>query len=455
MTGRQKAELFGHLFPKDGFEAVSVALCGRRTGDSDHWLILKKIVHIPYSECKTRSPVRVTWSTNQILPLLEEAMKRNLAILKIHSHPTSFPEFSETDNESDRDLFESVHGWTDTGLPHGSLVMLPDGSLFGRAVFPGGDFMPLKSIAVAGDDLEFWYPEQDDGEVPEFATRHAQIFGEATTQKLRKLSVAIVGCSGTGGPVVEQLSRLGVGKLVLVDPDSVDVKNLNRIPNTKMVDAVRKRPKVHVLGDAIENLEFGTEVVRVHSNLSNPAAIREVAQCDVVFGCMDGVEGRHLLSRLSAFYSIPYFDLGVKLVADKKGGVDEVCGAVHYVQPDGSSLLDRHVYTLEQVRAAALKRTDPTAYQEQLKAKYIVGVDEERPAVVSVNGQIASIAVNEFLARLHPYRYDPNSDFAITRVSLIQGQSYHESEEGLARFWIKHVGRGDVSPLLDMPELSD
>ena len=51
------------------------------------------------------------------------------------------------------------------------------------------------------------------------------------------MSIAVVGCSGTGSPVIEQLARLGVGRLVLVDPDRVEEKNLNRIVNaTREVD---------------------------------------------------------------------------------------------------------------------------------------------------------------------------------------------------------------------------
>ena len=91
--------------------------------------------------------------------------------------------------------------------------------------------------------------------------------------------------------------------------------------------------------------------------------VRAVAGCDVVFCRMDSIDGRHLLNKLATFYVIPYFDLGVKLVADGKGGVDQVCGTVQYLQPGGSSLLSRHVNTMEQVRAAGLYRTDPAAYR--------------------------------------------------------------------------------------------
>jgi len=443
-----------HLLPGDGLEAVAVALCGRRRSRSNHCLTVRSIVMIPYDECKERTPDRVTWSTQRLIPLLDEAGRRDLAILKIHSHPGGYPQFSSVDDESDTDLFNSVFGWTDSEFPHASAVMLPDGRLFGRAILRDGSFQPLDSILVPGDDIHFWTSEYG-GTVPAFAQRHAQLFGSGTTRRLREMAVAVVGCSGTGSPVVEQLARLGVGRLVLVDPDHVEEKNLNRILNAGREDAYLKRPKVEVMARAIASMGFGTEVEIVQEDLATPRAVKAVAECDVVFGCMDGVEGRHLLNRLVAFYLLPYFDVGVRLVADGRGGIDEASGAVHYVRPDGATLQDRKVYNAEQLKAAGLKRTDPKAYREQVRVGYIRGVEEDRPAVISINMQMASTAVNEFLARLHPYRYDDNGDFAVLRRSFIQGTEYRGSEEAPSGSFFRQLGKADVRPLLSMPELSE
>ena len=90
---------------------------------------------------------------------------------------------------------------------------------------------------------------------------------------------------------------------------------------------------------AIAAMGFGTELDIIADDLATPRAVKAVAECDVVFGCMDGVEGRHLLNRLAAYYVLPYFDVGMKLEADGQGGVNEACGAVHYVRPDGATLL--------------------------------------------------------------------------------------------------------------------
>ena len=79
-----------------------------------------------------------------------------------------------------------------------------------------------------------------------------------------------------------------------------------------------------MLGDAVERTELGTEVIRLPKNLWNPDVIRAVAQCDVVFGCMDTVDGRYLLNALSTYYTIPYFDIGVRLDAVRDGAAKGV-----------------------------------------------------------------------------------------------------------------------------------
>ena len=93
-------------------------------------------------------------------------------------------------------------------------------------------------------------------------------------------------------------------------------------------------------------------------------------------------------------------------------------------------------------------------YRQLLKEGYIRGVNEDQPAVIQLNMLIASLAINEFLARLHPYRTDSNAEYAAFRVSLSHGIFGGESDGASCPVVGRHVGRGDVEPLLDLPELS-
>ncbi|MGI8813311.1 MAG: HesA/MoeB/ThiF family protein [Pyrinomonadaceae bacterium] len=454
-TESQHHQLKNHLFPGDGMEAVALLLCGRRNGLERHVLTVRQIVLIPHNECDRRDD-RITWPTSFVDRLIEEAFGQGLAIVKVHSHTADYRRFSSVDDESDRTLFSAASSLLDDELPHASVVMLPGGELFGRVIGCNGEIIaPLSSIIVVGHDLQIWSAcnSKVSTATEAFTLRHAQAFGVGTTQVLRHLSIAVVGCSGTGSIVVEQLARLGVGRLLLVDPDCVEEKNLNRIVNSGKKDAYLSRPKVHVLAEAIANMGLGQEVVPIHGNLIDAQSIKQVAECDIVFGCMDGAEGRHWVNRIASFYTMPYFDVGVRLDADGFGGIDQITGAAHYIQPGLSSLLSRGVYGMDRVASEEMLRTNPAMYERNVKNGYLRGVDEDRPAVISVNMLLAALTVNDFLARLHPYRNQPNSEYAYTAVNLGEMQFYPESEGEPCHVLAKHVGKGDTTPLLERPAL--
>lgn len=454
MTEAQREVLRAHLFPPDGCEAVAIALCGRSRFGEHHRLMIRRIELVPYAACTVRRPDQVTWPTRLLVPLLTEAAKRDWGIVKIHGH-RGYDKFSAVDDHSDRQLFPSIYSWVGGTAPHASMILMHDGRAFGRVVSEEGAFEDLVRIAVVGDDIQFFdAPGALRSRVPEFGRRVAQTFGTATYEHLRRMRIGVVGCSGTGSPVIEQLARNCVGTLVLVDPDRVEEKNLNRILNSTMDDVRAQRLKVDVARRAIERMGLGTQVETFPRTLFDREVVQALASCDVLFGCMDTIDGRFLLNKLASFYMIPYLDLGVKIEADGRGGVDQVCGTVHYLKPGGSSLLSRHLFNLEQVRSAGLRRTDPAQYKRLLSEGYIRGGQEERPAVIQLNSLIASLAVNELLARVHPYRMAPNSEHAVTRISLTHGILDHEPDGDACEVIGRHVGRGDVEPPLEWAEIS-
>lgn len=447
-TAQQVTELHAHLFPGDGNEAVALVLCGRLDAGDAHILCAHTILAIPHDKCHERGPLRVQWPTELGRAIYDEAMRKHMAVLKIHSHAGYYRQFSEVDDRSDLELFGSLHGWTDDGMPHASAVMLPNKEIFARVVTADLCFSPMNRILVVGDDLSFFNCDPH-RIVPAKDLRTAQAFGEKTVGLLNSLRVGVVGCSGTGSWVIEQLARLGVEELTLVDPDVVEQKNLNRIVNSTLDDAEKKVPKVMAFKVALGTMGTRTKVTARPVNLFNLDVLRELATCDILFGCMDTVDGRDLLNRLATFYTIPYFDLGVRLDADGHGSVDVACGSVHYLLPGGSSLLSRGSYTLEALRAATLRRTNPEQYKSELAEGYIKGVKVESPAVISINGLCAALAVNNLLARLHPFRMEPNSEIRHQWFDLVNGVFGSGDGEGPCRVLQRYCGRGDMTPFMD------
>jgi hypothetical protein len=450
LTQEQHQELRNHLFPGDGKEAVAILLCGRRAGSSRHIFTVREIHPVPYDQCQERTTAHVKWSTDILDALLPLVIANDFSIVKVHSHLTDWKFFSDTDDRSDENIFGSISSLLGDAACHASVIMVPSGEIFGRTIIAGKVGDSLSSIMVVGDDLNIYQPQRGNLS-EEFNLRHRQAFGEGTTTLLRTLSVAVVGCSGTGSFVVEELARLGVGKLVLLDPDRVEERNLNRIVNSSKEDAYLGVYKVHALAKAIARMGLNQQVTAMPINLISQEAVLSVAECDIIFGCTDSVEARHILNRVATFYSMPYIDVGVRLDADGHGGISGISGAVHYLQPGKSSLLSRGVYTMDQVEAEGMRRTNPKLYQKQRREGYLRGVQEDRPAVITINGTFASLAVQELLARLHPYRNRPNSDYAYIGGNLAEVQFFTEPEGKSCRVFMPHVGIGDMVPLLNMP----
>lgn len=452
ISGIQHEMLYSHLFPGDGNEAVAILLCGRSQFQGNHALLVQEVIPVPYEVCIERKPDFVHWPTDFINPLLEKAAKRHLALIKIHCHPEGYDRFSSLDDESDSLLFTSIHAWLDDDLPHASCVMLPDGRIFGRFFHHDMTSEKIHKVSVAGSDYHQWRYCEDNHNINEQGqTRNLQTFGQGTTKLLNALKVGVVGCSGTGSPTVEMLARHGVGTLVVVDPDYIDTVNLNRIVGSTQEDAVTKRPKVDVMERTILSIGLGTMVIKYASNIINSEVIKELADCDFLFGCVDSAEGRHIMNLISSHYLIPLIDMGVKLDADGSGGIDRINGSVHYVQPGGSSLISREVYDTEKARAEGIKRLNQEEFHRN---GYLAAVGESSPAVISINMQVASTAVIEFLARIHAFRSEPNESIDVVRLDISECLVYGEPEPAPCPFFGKFVGKGDTEPLLGLVELS-
>ena len=145
---------------------------------------------------------------------------------------------------------------------------------------------------------------------------------------------------------------------------------------------------------------------------------------------------------------------GVSLEADGRGGVKYVGGAVHYLRPGGSSLLSRGAITSDQLKVEGLANHAPDLYRDELQRGYIKGIDETRPAVISVNMLYASMAVLELLSRVHKVRLGANEDNASFTHSFSSGVSAVDPDGPPCIDLAGRVGLGDVDPFLDMPSLS-
>jgi len=444
-AGEMHGSLREHLFPGDGLEAAAIVLCARVPGPRVRHLV-RHVLHVPHGEC-VRERDSITWPGDWLERAIDIAEAEALAILLIHSHPGGMLAFSTADDQSDQIvmpcLTEAVPG------PHGSGIMTDDGALIARTYGRGVEADRIGMVMVAGDDISFWWHDAPRRKRP-------LAFTSAMTSELSRLTAVIVGASGTGSIMVEQASRLGFGRIIAIDFDVMKLKNLNRILNSRLGDAIEERLKVEMLADAVDAVHGYKILEPVPLNINKREAVRAASQGDALFSCVDTFEGRHFCDLMSAAFLMPLVDVGVTIPVRKANdghAIADVCGRVDYVQPGGSTLLDREVWTPAKLSAEYLRNADEAAHKDQVQAGYMPGLAEEAPSVIALNMRAASAAMMEFIARAYPFRLDQNSKYARTMFSLAAMEEDHVAEDQFPRGANPNLARGDVEPLLGLPGL--
>jgi molybdopterin-synthase adenylyltransferase len=223
-------------------------------------------------------------------------------------------------------------------------------------------------------------------------SRHIGLFGEQGQRRIGESAVAVVGLGGLGSHVVQQLAYLGVGRFSLVDGDTVDPSNLNRLIGATEEDV--GLPKAGVAKRQIEAIQPGTKVRAYERHFDPGEDVAWLGECDALFGCLDDDGPRLELVRAASALALPYVDLASDVAPSGEFG-----GRIVFAK-DG----ERCLSCLGELDQHALARAQMTPEQRAADDE-IYGVDrdalgETGPSVVSVNGVVASLAVTEFFAWL-------------------------------------------------------
>lgn len=448
LMGLHHQELFAHAFPGDGLEAAAILICGR-SGQKRLRLTVEKLIPVPLEKCSHRSNSQITWPGKYLDIALDSAESGNSSIILAHSHPGGFPEFSHWDDASDQKTIPSIQHALNHIVPHGSAILLPNGRMKLRIYDEAMQASHVTPFLV-GEDIRDLSPH---------VAWNVLAYSERMREKLSNMTACVIGVSGTGSIVAECLARLGIGRLILIDFDRVEFKNLNRILNSTIEAAVHSYHKTEVLKNAIMKYRDDIVVDSIEAHIDNPKAIAAASDADILFSCVDSMDGRHFADLISQCCLCPLIDVGVTIPTrrSKEGGhaIADVVGRVDYVFPGGPTLFDRGVVTSDGLRSEYLRHANRKDYDAQLAEGYIKGQIEEAPSVISLNMRAASAAIQEWLARLFEIRHEANERFARTLFSLA---SLEEEFTATTEFLVEGsdlLGRGLKKPLLGMPSLEE
>jgi len=334
-------------------------------------------------DCLDATATEITLAPQFLSKVTRRARESGRHLGLLHTHPSGFPEFSATDDKTEARLADFLE-MRNPGLISFAFVVC-DETIRARRIGTQ-ELMPVcrvgatvgalhacGAIAVASD-------EQFD--------RQVRAFGEHGQAVLNQMTVAVVGLGGTGSLIAQQLAHLGVGAFRLIDSDTIESTNLNRVvgafpPSVGLL-------KVEVARAMIRSVRPEAGIECFSGSVIDEESRRLLCGSDCIFICTDSHSSRAFVNELAYQYLVPAFDMGVS-ISVQDGRVTSVTGRVQMLAPSLPCLMCANAISPHAVREELMseeaRQADP----------YFRGDGVKQPAVISINSTAASLAVTMFL----------------------------------------------------------
>ncbi len=330
-------DLYAHLFPGDGDEHGAVIAAGlvetpRGTRLLARDLILARdgLEYVPGE--RGYRMLTADFVTDNILRCTDE----RLVYLAVHCHGgNDAVGFSPDDFASHERGYPALLDIAE-GLPVGALV-LANNAIAGDIWLPGGRRVDLHGARIVGRPQRLLYPAPPShrGADPTY-DRQARLFGERGQAILRDQKVGVIGAGGAGSLIVEYLARLGVGHILVADPERIDLTNLPRVVGSTRLDArswfvADSRPssfkrlgerlarfKTSIAAKVARNANPRIVIDQIRDDIAIDAVAKRFIDCDFLFLAADSQRSRLVFNALVHQYLIPGAQVGAKVQVNKR-----------------------------------------------------------------------------------------------------------------------------------------
>jgi molybdopterin/thiamine biosynthesis adenylyltransferase len=365
------------------------------------------------------------------------ASGERLAYLAVHSHGGgSYVGFSDEDMASHENGYPALLDIVG-GPPVGALVFA-DNAVAGD-IWTREGRQAVREAVVLGPTLRRLRPEPlATSRADSRYDRQARLFGDAGQAILRSSKVGIVGAGGMGMLLVEYLARLGVGHLVVIDPDRVEPSNLPRLPGSRRSDArvwfsgsgfpswlralgaMVARRKVDLASRLAREANSSVQVESLFADVREPEVSSRLLDCDYLFLAANSDQARFLFNAICHQYLVPGAQVGAKVrVEPATGEVTAVQSVVRTVFPGHGCL-----WCNGAISPSRMAEESATTAQRRAQ-RYVDDPDVTAPSVITLNATAAAMAANDFMftmtgvtspnapldwARFHPQARDVQFD---------------------------------------------
>ena len=390
VTAEDHRRIMEHLFPGDQDEYGAILRAGVvRTGSSLRLLVQ----HVEAARFGT-DYVAGRYGYRALTPTfihreILQCRDASLAYLAVHNHGSDrHVEFSTVDLESHERGYPALLD-IGRGVPVGALVY-GRRSVAADIWLPDGTHRALGSYRIVGHDITRLYskpcPERESGTEHD---RQVRMFGAAGQDVLRASKVAVIGLGGAGSLVAEYLARLGVGNLLLIDPDVIETSNLARVVGATRTDVETGQLKTQIAVRHAREMATDAELQPIAADVARESVAQLLRDCDFIFLAADSMRARLVVNALVHQYLVPAIQIGAKIRRGPRGEIEDAMSAVRHVRPGTGCLWCNGL--IDPTQLAIEAKSD----RERKEQAY--GVQEPNPSVITLNAVAAAHAVNDFL----------------------------------------------------------
>lgn len=143
----------------------------------------------------------------------------------------------------------------------------------------------------------------------DWLSRTELLTGREKLEKLATKNVLIVGLGGIGSFAAEAIARSGIGKVTIVDGDTVEASNLNR--QLVALHSSIDKHKAEIMADRMRDINPELDL-RVVNEFLEPDAIKEIVstEYDYILECIDSITPKIQLLKLAKRLKIPVVSAG-------------------------------------------------------------------------------------------------------------------------------------------------
>jgi molybdopterin-synthase adenylyltransferase len=362
-------------------------------------------------------------------------------LIDVHTHPFSqgHVSFSATDDADEKTFFRFLNE-TFAGINYASIVFSQRQYSARVWTFKSHATVARSTLIqtqtsrenIGSSDFDTSLDEHDEKtaltEGEGFFHRSALVLGlEVMRTIMHDQVISIVGVGGLGSIIAEHLIHMGFHTINLIDPDVLEVSNLNRIVGAYYEDAQQKRAKVEVVKRHLTNINPQATVQAYSKDVHDKELESVLALSDWLIVATDNHSSRRKAQELSIQYFVPLLSVGVNITVNENT-IEDMSGEVITARV-GDGLCLNCLNRINPIQVASERHPDMTIREALVKRGYVKGQDVKEPAVKTLNAFVATMAVEVLINQYTEMRrhvplliYENNSQMSLyeDRESLQQ-----------------------------------